>query len=239
MALEVRLYAGLAERAGRRELEIPDLAPGSTVVEAKAALLRLHPELGSLTHVRGVLGQRYVDDGEPIAAGDVLHLLPPVSGGAPEERDLERGRFRLQAGPLDPGSAWAEVAHPSCGAVVVFSGHTRDTNREAAVLRLDYEAFEAMAAPEMGRIFEETAARFGPASAAEPSAESRRLRMLAVHRTGTVEVGEASVVVAVASPHRSAAFEACRHLIDTLKERLPVWKKEIYEGGSTWINDRS
>lgn len=239
MAIEVRLYAGLAERAGRRELEIPDVVAGSTVLEAKAALLRLHPELGSLAHVRGVLGQRYVDDGEHIAAGDVLHLLPPVSGGAPEEHDLERGRFRLQAGPLDPGLAWGEVAHPSCGAVVVFSGHTRDTNREGTVLRLDYEAFEAMAGPEMGRIFEETLARFGPAGPGPGAPEARRLRMLAVHRTGVVEVGEASVLVAVASPHRAAAFDACRHLIDTLKERLPVWKKEVYLGGSTWINDRS
>lgn len=244
MRVEVRLYAGLAERLGRREVVLDASPDGLTVGEAKAELARRFPEAGSLAHVRGVLGTRYVADDARIASGDVLHLLPPVSGGSGRDADgdaaLERGVFELSSAPLDPADAWRRVGHPSCGAVVVFSGHTRATNRELRVLRLDYEAFEAMAGPEMGRIFAEASARFGPpAACAGEDPAARRLRMLAVHRTGVVEVGEPSVLVAVASPHRAPAFDACRFLIDTLKERLPVWKKESYEGGSHWIGDRS
>jgi len=124
--------------------------------------------------------------------------------------------------------------------VVVFSGHTREHNRDQRVVRLEYEAFGAMAGPEMGRIFAEALERFGPASAsAGTDGAARRLRMLAIHRTGVVDVGEASVLVAVASPHRASAFDACEFLIDVLKERLPVWKKEIYTSGAVWIGERS
>jgi molybdopterin synthase catalytic subunit len=152
--------------------------------------------------------------------------LPPVSGGAP---GYEEGVFEIHPEPLDPERARRRVAHPSCGAAVVFVGSTRDHNRGERVVRLDYEAFEAMAGAEMGRIF-------ARARALHAEAE---LRMLAVHRTGTVGVGEPSVAIAVASPHRDAAFEVARFLIDELKKSVPLWKKEIYADGHHWINDRS
>jgi molybdopterin synthase catalytic subunit len=104
------------------------------------------------------------------------------------------------------------------------------------VLRLEYEAFEAMAGPEMARIFARCRERFGDPSGAHPQ---RALRMLCVHRTGSVAVGEVSVAIAVASPHRATAFDACRFLIDELKSSLPVWKKEHLEGGAHWVGDRS
>ena len=116
---------------------------------------------------------------------------------------------------------------------MTFTGTTRNTNRGQDVVRLDYEAFEPMTGPEMERIFEECRAVHGGPDPA------RRLRMLCVHRIGTVGVGEPSVVIAVASPHRDSAFLAARFLIDTLKERLPVWKKEVYGDGHHWIGDRS
>ncbi|MBK7644221.1 MAG: molybdenum cofactor biosynthesis protein MoaE [Planctomycetes bacterium] len=143
--------------------------------------------------------------------------------------DYEQGVFELSAEPLESAALEARVAHPACGACVGFTGTTREENRGQRVLRLEYEAFERMTGPEMGRIFERCRAE-------QPQA---RLRMLVVHRVGTVEVGEPSIVIAVASPHRAQAFAACRFLIDELKRTLPVWKKEIYADGAHWIGDRS
>jgi molybdopterin synthase catalytic subunit len=196
--------------------------------------------------VRGVLGTRYVPEDTALEDGAVVCLLPPVSGGSdgpetPSSPDtLEAGLFEIHDSPLDPGGAWRRVSHPSCGAVCVFTGTTRERNRGEDVVRLDYEAFGEMAGAEMERIFEECLARFGPPAGEgdEPDVE-RRLRMLCLHRTGAVDVGEPSVVIAVASPHRDAAFRACRFLLDELKARVPLWKKEIYAGGHHWINDRS
>ncbi|MEO0662949.1 MAG: molybdenum cofactor biosynthesis protein MoaE, partial [Planctomycetota bacterium] len=122
-------------------------------------------------------------------------------------------------------------------AAVRVAGRARDTNRGEDVVRLDYEAFHEMSGPQMRRIFARCLDQHGPGAVAD--GVDRRLRMVCVHRTGTVGVGEPSVVIAVASPHRAAAFDAARFLIDTLKEELPVWKKEIYLGGHHWIGDRS
>ena len=99
-------------------------------------------------------------------------------------------------------------------------------------MRLEYEAFEEMTAPEMARIFARCRAKVA-------TAPDRELRMLCQHRVGAVEVGEPSVVIAVASPHRDGAFEACRFLIDELKRSMPIWKKEVYADGQQWVGDRS
>ena len=241
MHLTLRFFAALRERAGTDELSLSDLPQPLDVAGLKAVLHERNPELGDLGHVRGVVGDRYVPDDTPLEEGDVVALLPPVSGGSGAALDpYDRGVFEVSAAALDAGGAWRRVAHPACGAVCVFTGTTRERNRGEDVVRLDYEAFEELAAAEMGRIFEECRARFVPdggESAAEPA--ERCLRMLCLHRTGSVAIGEPSVVVAVASPHRDTAFAACRHLIDELKARVPLWKKEIYADGHHWINDRS
>lgn len=143
--------------------------------------------------------------------------------------DYERGVLELSAAPLDAAALERRVQHASCGASVCFTGTTRATNRGKDVLRLEYEAFERMTGPEMARIFERCRAE-----CPEPG-----LRMLVVHRTGVVGVGEPSVVIAVASPHRAGAFAACRFLIDELKRSLPVWKKEFTADGAHWVGDRS
>lgn len=156
--------------------------------------------------------------------------------------DLEHGVFRLAADEIDVAACLAQVGHDSCGGNALFLGTTRATNRGEDVRSLDYEAFEAMAGPEMERIFGDCRTAFGPGSRdwdEAPPAGERRLRMLVVHRTGTVGVGAVSVLVAAASPHREVAFRACRFLIDELKARLPVWKKEVYGDGHHWIGDRS
>ncbi len=232
----MRLFAALRERAGKSELRLT-LPEGLDVAGLKRELAQRHPELGDLGHVRGVIGASYVPDDTPLEGAREVALLPPVSGGscdAGEDAELARGVFELCTEALDPLACQQRVSHPACGAVVVFTGTTRRTNRGKDVLRLDYEAFEAMSGPEMARIFEDCLERF-----AGEADEGRALRMLCQHRVGTVRVGEPSVVIAVASPHRDAAFHACRFLIDTLKERLPVWKKEVYGDGHHWIGDRS
>lgn len=239
----MRLFAVLRERAGRAELTLEDLPGELDMGGLKCELEARFPDLGALEHVAGVVGTEYVPDAHKLCEGDQVSLLPPVSGGAPEgaeadgadgtdgEAGLAAGVFELSADPLDPGALGRRVGHPACGATVVFTGSTRDFNRGQAVRQLDYEAFDEMAGPEMARIFADCRERFG--------LDEPRLRMLCAHRIGRVGVGEPSVVIAVASPHRVTAFEAARFLIDTLKERLPVWKKELYGDGHHWIGDRS
>jgi len=233
--LAVRLFALLRERAGAEALVLEDVPPGLDVAGLKRVLAERHPELGDLGAVRGVLGTRYVPDDTVLSEDAEVSLLPPVSGGAadPGEVDaaLARGVFELTAEPLDPDACQRRVSHPACGAVCLFTGTTRATSRGRAVTHLDYEAFEAMAGPEMARIFE----RCRAAHAASGDA----LRMLCRHRIGRVGIGEPSVVIAVASPHRDAAFAAARFLIDELKTSLPVWKKEHYADGAHWVGDRS
>lgn len=245
MELEIRLFAGLRERAGTDTIRLSDLPEELTLAELKATLADRHPELGPLDPISGVVGTRYVPGDELLRAGDQVALLPPVSGGAPSVDDLlAHGVFELSEHPLDPAECARRVAHPSCGAVTTFSGEARDHHRGRRVLKLEYEAFAEMTAPEMERIFERCLESCLPAAreagaATDTHGSPRLLRMLVAHRIGTCEIGQPAVVIAVASPHRDAAFVACRFLIDELKKTLPVWKKEFYEDGSHWIGDRS
>lgn len=231
MRVTVRLFAGLRERAGREELVL-DAPEVRDVGGAKRWLERHHPELGPLAGVRGVLGTSYVADGAALVEGGELSLLPPVSGGSHDAEALAAGVFELSAAPLDAAGVLARVGHPACGAVVLFAGNARETNRGKDVVRLDYEAFAAMAASEMRVLFARCKAEV------ERGEPARALRMLVQHRTGTVAIGDAAVLVAVASPHRDAAFVAARFLIDELKKNVPLWKKEVYSDGHEWIGER-
>jgi molybdopterin synthase catalytic subunit len=125
--------------------------------------------------------------------------------------------------PLDVETTAAAVRSPAHGAVVIFEGIVREENLGRRVSFLEYEAFVPMAETEMERIAQEAEARWGPLSVA------------IAHRTGRLEIGELSLVVAVASPHRAEAFEGCRYIVDQVKERAPIWKKEVWEGGGEWI----
>lgn len=244
MRLTIRLFAALRERAGTTELCLDDLPEHLDVAALKRELTRRHPELGNLDAVRGVVDTTYVSDDTALVAGAEVSLLPPVSGGAPDNDErVEHGLFEIAAESLDPLAAQREVAHDSCGAVVLFTGLTRETNRHQKVVELDYEAFDAMASPEMARIFAECRRRYGPEAppgkgGSDEAPAERRLRMLVRHRTGVVPVGEPSIVIAVASPHRDAAYRASRFLIDEIKARLPVWKREVYTDGHHWIGDQ-
>ena len=209
MQVRVRFFASLRERAGAAEREV-ELPAGACVADVWAAL----PELGAeQPGVLYALNREYVQGDHQLADGDELALIPPVSGGA----------FRLTDGPIDLGAVVAEVADERAGAIATFLGTARIHSRGRAVTHLEYEAYEGMAEQEMGRIAAELERRYNLCAIAM------------MHRVGRVEIGEASVAIAVSAPHRGDALAACKDAIDTLKETVPLWKKEVYEGGEEWI----
>jgi molybdopterin synthase catalytic subunit len=132
----------------------------------------------------------------------------------------------LTAEPIDTAAVLAAVEGPEEGGVVLFLGRVRRSSRGRTVERLDYEAYPPMAEDELAALADEAVFWLGAA------------RVAIVHRTGRLEVGEIAVAIAVAAPHRAQAFAACSWLIDALKERAPIWKKEWYEDGSQWISER-
>jgi len=206
MRVTVRLFAGLRERAGRPSLELEDVARVNDV----------WPALGLGAEPPGLLyavNRTYVERDQELADGDEVALIPPVSGGS----------FLLVAGPLDVAAVVHEVEDPEAGAVASFVGTVRRRSRGRDVVHLEYEAYEEMAEPMLARLGEELTARHGLCGVAIH------------HRLGRVEIGQASVVIAVSAPHRSAALDACREAIETLKTTIPLWKKEVYAGGEEWI----
>jgi molybdopterin synthase catalytic subunit len=204
----VKLFAGLRELAGtgERELELPD---GSRVGDAWAAL-GLGEAPGGLLYA---VNKAYAPAERELADGDEVAFVPPVSGGD----------FRLVEGPLDAEAIAAEVADDSAGAIATFVGTVRRESRGREVLHLEYEAYAGMAEVVMAEI------------AAELDGRHELCAVAIAHRVGRVEIGEASVVVAVSAPHRAAALAACAEGINALKERVPLWKKEVYEGGEEWL----
>jgi len=208
----VKLFAALREQAGTRQREL-ELADGARVDDVWAAL-GLGDEPRGLVYA---VDRAYVERGTALADGDEVALIPPVSGGA----------FRLSETPLSLERVASEVASDDAGAIATFVGTTRRQSRGRDVVRLEYEAYEGMAEAEMERI-------------ANVLRERHDVLDVAIHhRVGPVEIGETSVVIAVSAAHRAAALEACRDAIDTLKETVPLWKKELYVGGEEWIGQGS
>ena len=206
MRVTVRLFAGLRERAGWSQREVDGVARVEDVWD-KLGLGREPP--GLLYAVNKAYADR---DGE-LADGDEVALIPPVSGGA----------FRLSEEPLSLEAAVEEAASDEAGAVATFIGTTRIHSRGRTVTHLEYEAYEGMAEQVMAEIAEELKARYDLCDVAIH------------HRIGRVGIGDRSVVIAVSAPHRADALAACKDAIDTLKERVPLWKKEVYAGGEEWI----
>ena len=208
MRISVRLFAGLREQAGVRErsFEVPD----ETKVAEIWSLFELGEEPAGLLYA---VNRGYAARETALHDGDEVALIPPVSGGA----------FRLSETPLSLDDAVREVASDDAGAIATFSGTTRAHARGRSVIRLEYEAYEGMAEETMAAIARELKSRYDLVDVAVH------------HRVGTVGIGETSVVIAVSAAHRGDALAACRDAIDTLKERVPLWKKEFYEGGEEWI----
>ncbi len=224
MHIKLRFFASLRERLGRSEdsCEVPEGATVSTVWEA---LKQEHPALIEVERsLAFAVAQEYVDGDHPLHDNDELAFIPPVSGGV-----LTAGRLscRVTQGPIRLDELTAFVADPGAGAMATFVGTTRDTNEGRRVIRLEYECYPGMAEREMEKIGQEVLERW----------PVKKVAML--HRLGRVDVGEASVAIAVSSSHRHAAFEACHYAINQLKETVPIWKKERYEGGEVWIGSQT
>jgi molybdopterin synthase catalytic subunit len=208
MRVSVRLFAGLRERAGVGRLELEDVAHAGDVW----ARLDLGEEPGGLLYA---VNREYVERSHELHDGDEVALIPPVSGG---DND-----FVITAEPLEVARVVAAVERDEAGGVASFVGTVRRSSRGREVQYLEYEAFEEMAEPMLRRL-------------AATLTEKHGLSAVAIHhRVGRVEIGQPSVVIAVSAPHRAAALDACREAIDTLKETIPLWKKEVYEGGEEWI----
>jgi len=212
MKVAVRLFAGLRERAGARAVEL-DLPEGASAAD-------IWPALGLGDEPPGLLlavNKAYAPRDAVLSEGDEVALIPPVSGGS----------YRLSDEPLSLDAAVREVASESAGAVVAFTGTTRRSSRGRDVVRLEYEAYEGMAEAELERIASELKERYDLVGVAIH------------HRVGVVGIGETSVVIAVSAAHRGDALAACRDAIDTLKQTVPLWKKEIYVGGEEWVGQGS
>jgi molybdopterin synthase catalytic subunit/molybdopterin converting factor small subunit len=202
----VRLFAGLRERAGWAVRKLDGVDRVADV----------WPQLGLGDEPEGLLyavNQVYADRDRPLADADEVALIPPVSGGA----------FLLSAEPLDAEEVVRQVADERAGGIATFIGTTRITSRGRTVRYLEYEAYEGMAEKAMAELVEALKRRYDLCEVA------------IAHRVGRVEIGEQSVVIAVSAPHRADALAACKDAIDTLKETVPLWKKEVYEGGEEWI----
>lgn len=215
MKVTVRLFASYREAVGSPLIQVP-LEEGAGGKALWAALLARYPALASLPAPAGyAVNDEYVSDPRPFRESDEIALIPPVSGGS--------GLIELTEGPISVDRLLREVADPRAGAVVLFLGVVRDNARGRRVKHLTYEAYEAMARREFEKIATAMQARW-PVT-----------RVGIVHRTGRLEIGEASVAIAVSAPHRAEAFEAGRFAIDTLKQTVPIWKKEVWEGGEAWV----
>ena len=206
MRVTVKLFAGLRERAGWSEREL----------EGVESVGEVWPQLDLGDEPAGLLyavNKEYANADRTLRDGDEVALIPPVSGGS----------FKLSEAPLSLDAVVDEVRSDAAGAIATFIGTTRIESRGRTVLHLDYDAYEGMAEQVMAEIADELKGTYD-------------VREIAIHhRMGRVEIGDASVVIAVSAPHRQDALAACKAAIDTLKQRVPLWKKEVYEGGEEWI----
>src|SRR6202142_2362209 len=249
MRIRVRLFARQRELAGTREIAL-DLPAGATIADAWTALAAQVPAVAAgRPFVRFARNGDYAPATAPLEDGDEIACIPPISGGAGDEAEAGEDavaddpvirRLELRADPF-PGSLAREladaIATPADGAVVIFEGRTRSTpgtpapgeaaeaarHAGSAVESLEYEALDLLVRRTWEAIADEVADRFG-------------VRRLAIaHRTGDVPLGEASIIVVAAAPHREAAFAAARHAMNETKARVPIWKAERFADGHVWI----
>jgi molybdopterin synthase catalytic subunit/molybdopterin converting factor small subunit len=210
VSVRVRLFAGLRERAGFAERELDGVERVADVWPA----LGLGEEPAGLLYA---VNKEYAPADRRLADGDEVALIPPVSGGA----------FLLSEEPLSLDAVVAEVASDDAGAIATFTGTARLHSRGRTVTHLEYEAYPGMAERVMADL------------AAALKHKYELCEVAIHHRVGRVGIGETSVVIAVSAPHRADALAACKEAIDTLKETVPLWKKEFYEGGDEWISKGS
>jgi molybdopterin synthase catalytic subunit len=203
-----------------------DAAPGATIQTVFDDYAQRFPRLrevaGSIVTARN---HEFAAANERLGEGDEVAFLPPVSGGAPDRsiRDPEGHLFAIIREPIDARRLEEQILAGSDGAIVTFLGVVRNNTKGRATLRLEYECYEPMAIRKMAEIGRDIAASFAIS------------RVAMVHRLGVLEIGEASVAIVVAAPHRKAAFEAALEGINRLKRLVPVWKKEFFADGEVWV----
>ena len=219
MQVTVKLFGSIREAAGAKELAVA-LPEGSTAADLGRLLARDHPSFEEMAdRLRVSVNYEIVGEESPLREGDEVAFLPPVSGGS--------GSCSLSAEPLDVGSVVNRVIGPDIGGIVSFVGTVRDSSRGHSIRHLEYEAYPEMAEREMEKIAQAAAERW-PGT-----------RVAVAHRRGRLEVGEIAVVVVAGAPHRGDAFAAARYTIDTLKEQVPIWKKEVTMDGEYWVEDHA
>jgi MoaE-MoaD fusion protein len=221
MKIKVLLFGLLKDIAGRSS-ETLELEDGAVVRDVLAYYSQKNPRFEALIPGLAIsVAEEYARPDRALREGDEVGLLPPVSGGSMEVHD---GEVAIVREPIDKQAVVTRLKHPADGATVVFDGIVRDNTRGRRTLYLEYEAYEAMALKQMKSLATESRKRFGVRAVS------------IIHRLGRLEIGETSVLIAVASAHRGIAFDACRWIIDTLKKTVPIWKKEYFEDGAVWAD---
>jgi len=220
ITVSIRLFAGLHDLLGRREVSL-ELADGATVAELREQLGREYPIVSPfLTTLVCAVDEEYVPSEHQLRDGDDVALIPPVSGGS----NAGDGPFEVTSAPLDAGRLAAAVRRDESGAVALFYGVARNHSDGRRVLALEYDAYPAMAERKLREVAIEVRARWPVTGIG------------IFHRTGRLEIGETSLLVAVSAAHRREAFEACHYAVDRIKATVPIWKKEIWDDGDgAWV----
>lgn len=217
MQIQVLYFAVFRERL-RTSAETLELADKATIADAVAALAERHPPIAALRgRFRVARNQEFAADDEVLCEGDELALIPPVAGGSDEPY------ARVLDGELSLDRCLAVVRSVEAGGIVTFTGMVRRQNRGQTIDHLEYEAYGEMAVKEMAALIREL------------EAEVPGSKLAVEHRVGRLEIGDLAVVIAASAPHRAEAFTACRAMIDRLKDRVPIWKKETGTSGEEWI----
>jgi MoaE-MoaD fusion protein len=211
------LYFAVFRERLRRDQEIVELPDGASLAALVAALEERHPAVAALRGRYRIAVNQEMTDAATLADRDEVALIPPVAGGVDDRH------ARLLDTPLSLDRVVAAVRSPQAGGLVTFTGMVRRLSHGAVIERLEYEAYPAMAEKVMRGLCDEI------------EAELPGVRLAVEHRVGVLPVGEIAVVIAAAAPHRADAFTACRAMIDRLKDRVPIWKKEVGENGEVWV----
>ncbi|HZD96378.1 MAG TPA: molybdenum cofactor biosynthesis protein MoaE [Candidatus Sulfotelmatobacter sp.] len=224
MRVKVLLFGQLKDIVGRPE-ESLDLQPGARLASVMSHYADRYPSFRGLSNsIACSINQEYAQGTAVLQDGDEVGLLPPVSGGKSETKELRSEHCAIVREEIDLRDVKENLEHPEDGAAILFEGVVRNNTRGRRTMFLDYEAYDSMALNEMEKLAQAALERF-------------KVRdVCLVHRLGRLEIGETSVVIGVASAHRGAAFDACRWLIDTLKKTVPIWKKEHFEDGAVWAD---
>ena len=228
IAVKVLFFGAARDTVGGSEVDFV-LKPNSTAATAFEEVLEKYPDLRRFGRsLLFAVNQEYAVADREVHDGDELAVFPPVSGGSGSAGILPASTFakdffELTTDPIDVGAVARRVVLPECGATITLDGYAREWTHGRRTLSLIYEAYAPMALRELERLGREAHERFEIA------------HIGIVHRTGRLEIGETSVVIAVSAPHRRAAFEACEWAIRELKRTVPIWKKEIFEDGEVWV----